>query len=272
MSSRTAVRRHAAHRLDRRPHRPRSERTARRRPTIADSLADAIRLAGPEPRPGGPAWIGRAPDGRRPLFHSANGRRLADGLPGARRSPRGDRSQVANARDARAHRHHLHFVDRLGLHLAGPPGDHGDAGGPGSPGVVPREHRRPGAQVRDLPSASPARPQLVARHQGVSGRTVQPLRLLAARCCRCRIPALARWINRWLLLRPLRRWMRAIGFERPIVWTFLPTPLALDLIHDIDPPLTIYYCIDDLGVELARRQADYRRASSGCSTKPTSCS
>jgi uncharacterized SAM-binding protein YcdF (DUF218 family)/glycosyltransferase involved in cell wall biosynthesis len=57
---------------------------------------------------------------------------------------------------------------------------------------------------------------------------------------------IARLINRWLLLRPLRRWMRVIGFDRPLVWTFLPTPLALDLIHDIDPPLTIYYCVDDL--------------------------
>src|SRR3954462_6914246 len=56
----------------------------------------------------------------------------------------------------------------------------------------------------------------------------------------------ARLINRWLLLRPLRRWMRAIGFDRPLVWTFLPTPLALDLIHDIDPILTVYYCVDDL--------------------------
>ena len=57
---------------------------------------------------------------------------------------------------------------------------------------------------------------------------------------------LARSINRFLLTRALRRWMRATGFYRPIVWTFLPTPLALDLIHDLDPELTIYYCIDDL--------------------------
>jgi uncharacterized SAM-binding protein YcdF (DUF218 family)/glycosyltransferase involved in cell wall biosynthesis len=57
---------------------------------------------------------------------------------------------------------------------------------------------------------------------------------------------IAQLINRWLLLRPLRRWMRAIQFERPLIWTFLPTPLALDLIHDIDPPLTVYYCVDDL--------------------------
>jgi len=57
---------------------------------------------------------------------------------------------------------------------------------------------------------------------------------------------LARWINRWLLSRALRRWMQAIGFNRPILWTFLPTPLALDVIHAVDPQVTIYYCIDDL--------------------------
>jgi uncharacterized SAM-binding protein YcdF (DUF218 family)/glycosyltransferase involved in cell wall biosynthesis len=56
----------------------------------------------------------------------------------------------------------------------------------------------------------------------------------------------ARWINRWVLLRALRRWMKATGFYRPIVWTFLPTPLALDLVRGVDAQLTIYYCIDDL--------------------------
>jgi glycosyltransferase involved in cell wall biosynthesis len=56
----------------------------------------------------------------------------------------------------------------------------------------------------------------------------------------------ARWINRALLLTMLRRWMRATRFERPLVWTFLPTPLAQDLIRGLDPELTVYYCIDDL--------------------------
>ena len=55
----------------------------------------------------------------------------------------------------------------------------------------------------------------------------------------------ARWINRWLLLRAIRRWMRATGFGRPVVWSFLPTPLARDLIRELDPLLTVYYCIDD---------------------------
>jgi uncharacterized SAM-binding protein YcdF (DUF218 family)/glycosyltransferase involved in cell wall biosynthesis len=57
---------------------------------------------------------------------------------------------------------------------------------------------------------------------------------------------IARSINRFVLLRALRRWMRATGFYRPIVWTFLPTPLALDLARAVDPQVTIYYCIDDL--------------------------
>ncbi len=57
---------------------------------------------------------------------------------------------------------------------------------------------------------------------------------------------LAQWINRFLLLQPLRRWMRASRFHRPILWTFLPTPLVLNLIEELDPELVVYYCIDNL--------------------------
>ncbi|MBI4596990.1 MAG: YdcF family protein [Candidatus Omnitrophica bacterium] len=56
---------------------------------------------------------------------------------------------------------------------------------------------------------------------------------------------LARWMNRGLLLRAIQRWMHAVGFRRPIVWTFLPTPLAREIIRAVDPLVTIYYCIDD---------------------------
>ncbi len=57
---------------------------------------------------------------------------------------------------------------------------------------------------------------------------------------------LARWINRVLLLRAIRRWMRVMKFRRPIVWTFLPTPLARELLWALEPEVSIYYCIDDL--------------------------
>lgn len=57
--------------------------------------------------------------------------------------------------------------------------------------------------------------------------------------------ALVRRLNRSLMTRALNRWMRATGFGRPIVWTFLPTPLIRDVIRDLDPAVSVYYCIDD---------------------------
>ena len=57
---------------------------------------------------------------------------------------------------------------------------------------------------------------------------------------------IARRINRWMLTRSITRWMAAVGAAKPVVWTFLPTPLARDVIASLDPVLTIYYCIDDL--------------------------
>jgi glycosyltransferase involved in cell wall biosynthesis len=57
---------------------------------------------------------------------------------------------------------------------------------------------------------------------------------------------LARSVNRALVLRHVRRWLRGTGFHEPIFWTFLPTPLALDLIEALHPALTVYYCADDL--------------------------
>ena len=57
--------------------------------------------------------------------------------------------------------------------------------------------------------------------------------------------SMVRRLNRFLLSRALRRWMRAIGFGRPIVWTFLPTPLVRDVIPEMDPLVSVYYCIDD---------------------------
>lgn len=56
---------------------------------------------------------------------------------------------------------------------------------------------------------------------------------------------MARRLNRVLLTRALRRWMRAADFGRPIVWTFLPTPLVREVIPQLDPLVSIYYCIDD---------------------------
>jgi len=53
-------------------------------------------------------------------------------------------------------------------------------------------------------------------------------------------------INRGMMLRALKHWMRATGFRPSIVWTFLPTPIVHELIDKLNPELTVYYCIDDL--------------------------
>jgi uncharacterized SAM-binding protein YcdF (DUF218 family)/glycosyltransferase involved in cell wall biosynthesis len=57
-------------------------------------------------------------------------------------------------------------------------------------------------------------------------------------------PAL--FINRFLLSRSVLRWMRSARFARPVVITFLPTPLAQALIRDVDPDLVVYYCANDM--------------------------
>ena len=105
------------------------------------------------------------------------------------------------------------------------------------------------------------------RDSAKSGRTCSSTRRC---CCRCRTSRIvAAGSTASLLMRALRRWMRATGFGRPIVWTFLPTPLARDLIAELDPQLTIYYCIDDFASSspaarrIAERAAAVPRGRSG---------
>jgi len=55
----------------------------------------------------------------------------------------------------------------------------------------------------------------------------------------------ARWINKHLILSVLNKWMNVMDFTDPVVWTFLPTPLTLDIADGIDNKLFVYYCIDN---------------------------
>jgi len=57
---------------------------------------------------------------------------------------------------------------------------------------------------------------------------------------------LAGWVNRLLLSRSVNKWMRIARFHDPVVFTFLPTPLAQALIRDVDPVLVVYYCANDM--------------------------
>jgi len=56
---------------------------------------------------------------------------------------------------------------------------------------------------------------------------------------------IAKWINKYFLLVPIKRWVKTMEFYEPIVWTFLPTGTALDIIDNLDKKLLIYYCVAD---------------------------
>jgi glycosyltransferase involved in cell wall biosynthesis len=46
-----------------------------------------------------------------------------------------------------------------------------------------------------------------------------------------------------VLRRAVERWLGPAG--RVVLWTFLPTPLALEMRQALQPALTVYYCVDD---------------------------
>lgn len=56
---------------------------------------------------------------------------------------------------------------------------------------------------------------------------------------------IARRLNRHIMLSAIKRWVRSLSFSNPIIWTFLPTSLVLDIIEGIDNRLVVYYCIDN---------------------------
>ena len=55
----------------------------------------------------------------------------------------------------------------------------------------------------------------------------------------------AGWINRFLILSVVEKWMRVMEFSDPLVWTFLPTPLSVETANSIIKNLLVYYCIDN---------------------------
>ena len=62
---------------------------------------------------------------------------------------------------------------------------------------------------------------------------------------------IAGWINKRLILSILDSWIKVMDFSDPIVWTFLPTPLSIDIADNIVKKLFIYYCIDNFSVSSA---------------------
>ncbi|MCX5694993.1 MAG: YdcF family protein [Candidatus Omnitrophica bacterium] len=73
---------------------------------------------------------------------------------------------------------------------------------------------------------------------------------------------IALWVNKFLLMRSLKRWMRAAEFNNPIIWTYLPTPIVLSLINEIPHKLLVYYIGDNMPATSkgARKSVKYEQA------------
>ena len=61
---------------------------------------------------------------------------------------------------------------------------------------------------------------------------------------------IAVFINNILISNAIKKWMRIVNFNSPVVITFLPTPLAHSLIKEFDPVLLIYYCANNMSEAL----------------------
>lgn len=70
---------------------------------------------------------------------------------------------------------------------------------------------------------------------------------------------IAKVINRFILINTLKAWMRAVNFKNPIIWTFLPTSVSIDIIDKIDHSLAVYYCIAEF-TELASSSRKVNKA------------
>jgi len=66
-------------------------------------------------------------------------------------------------------------------------------------------------------------------------------------------------VNKFIILRALKSWMKTANFTNPIIWTFLPTRISIDLIKAIKNELSVYYCIanfDELVKNTAVRETE----------------
>jgi hypothetical protein len=86
--------------------------------------------------------------------------------------------------------------------------------------------------------------------------------------------ALAQRMNRRWVLGTVRRWLSANEFRDPIVLSFLPTQFMLDLIDEVDPALSVFYCTDKLSQtsQAARLLVPYEQRVSACCVAAISCS
>jgi hypothetical protein len=53
-------------------------------------------------------------------------------------------------------------------------------------------------------------------------------------------------LNTLVISRAIKKWIKAADFYNPICISFLPTPSVQEVINEINPLVTVYYCADDM--------------------------
>jgi glycosyltransferase involved in cell wall biosynthesis len=77
--------------------------------------------------------------------------------------------------------------------------------------------------------------------------------------------AAVRALNRRLLPALVRRATRRLGFERPLLWSYVPqAEVLLDL---LDPPLVVYHCVDDIAATVGIDAPTFRAAEARFATR-----
>ena len=77
--------------------------------------------------------------------------------------------------------------------------------------------------------------------------------------------AAVRALNRRLLPLLVRRATRRLGFERPILWAYVPQAEAL--LDALDPSLVVYHCVDDIAAQPGIDGASFRASETRFATR-----
>lgn len=98
--------------------------------------------------------------------------------------------------------------------------------------------------LKDLPRI---KSRLLNWRKGIRGirKVMGNLYVYAPLCLPFPYSRLARFINKLIMSSTLHRWTKTMQFQSPVVWTWLPTGLTLQLLQILDPRLVVYYCIDN---------------------------
>jgi glycosyltransferase involved in cell wall biosynthesis len=112
--------------------------------------------------------------------------------------------------------------------------------------------RRPQLASRDLRRMG----RRLVRGLGPPSRTAEGVHVLAPLVLPIHSNRAVRALNRVLLRRLVGRAAGRMGFERPLLWAYVPQ--AEELLEVLDPAVVVYHCVDDIAAQKGVDAAGFR--------------